>query len=74
MSTVVMNKKDEVIMKLVRYFITEENYNPIVVNGVKDEIWLENIDAPYKIIRINSNHIHNIEQLEYDILKIKGVV
>ena len=33
MSTVVMNKKDEVIMKLVHYFITEENYNPIVVNN-----------------------------------------
>ena len=50
MSTVVMNKKDEVIMKLVHYFITEENYNPIVVNGVKDEIWLENTEGIYKII------------------------
>ena len=27
MSTIVMNKKDEIIMKLVHYFITEENYN-----------------------------------------------
>ena len=41
MSTVVMNKKDEIIMKLVHYFVTEENYTPIIVNGVKDEIWLE---------------------------------
>ena len=53
MSTIVMNKKDEIIMKLVHYFITEENYNPIVVNGVKDEIWLENSEGPYRIIRIN---------------------
>ena len=38
MSIIVMDKKEELIMRLVHYFITEENYNPIVVNGVKDEI------------------------------------
>ena len=54
MSTVMMNKKDELIMRLVHYFITEEDYSPIIVNGVKDEIWLENNNGPYKIIRINS--------------------
>jgi len=74
MSTVVMNKKDEVIMKLVHYFITEENYNPIVVNGVKDEIWLENSEGPYRIIRINSNNIFNKEQLRYDFFKIESIV
>ncbi len=74
MSTIVMNKKDEVIMKLVHYFITEENYNPIVVNGVKDEIWLENSDGPYRIIRINSNNIFNKEQLNYDYFKIESIV
>lgn len=74
MSTVVMNKKDEVIMKLVHYFVTEENYNPIVVNGVKDEIWLENQDGPYRIIRINSNNIFNNEQLKYDYFKIESIV
>ena len=74
MSTVVMNKKDEVIMKLVHYFVTEENYNPIVVNGVKDEIWLENQDGPYRIVRINSNNIFNKEQLNYDYFKIESIV
>ena len=74
MSTVVMNKKDEVIMKLVHYFITEQNYNPIVVNGVKDEIWLENSDGPYRIVRINSNNIFNKEQLNYDFYKIESIV
>lgn len=74
MSTVVMNKRDEVIMKLVHYFVTEENYNPIVVNGVKDEIWLENSDGPYRIIRINSNNIFNKEQLNYDYFKIESIV
>ena len=46
MSTMMMNKKDELIMRLVHYFITEEDYSPIIVNGVKDEIWLENNKGP----------------------------
>lgn len=71
---VTMNKKDEMIMRLVHYFITEENYSPIVVNGVKDEIWLQNQEGPYKIIRINANYIHNKEQYEFDILKLNNVM
>lgn len=74
MSTVAMNKKDEIIMRLVHYFVTEQNYTPIVVNGVKDEIWLENQDGPYKIVRINANYIHNKEQFSFDIFKIKNVM
>ena len=74
MSTILMDKKEETIMKLVHYFITEENYNPIIVNGVKDEIWLENSDGPYRIVRINSNNIFNEEQLNYDYYKINSIV
>ena len=69
----VLNDKDEIIMRLVHYFITEEDYQPIIVNGVKNEIWLENLDAPYKVIRINSNYIHNNDQLKYDNYKINNV-
>ena len=69
----IMNKKDEIIMKLVHYFITVEDYQPIIVNGVKNEVWLENLEAPYKIIRINSNYIHNNEQLKVDNFKIKNI-
>ena len=43
-----INSKDEIIMRLVHYFVTEEDYQPIIVNGVKNEIWLENLDAPYQ--------------------------
>ena len=68
-----MDQKEELIMKLVHYFITEENYEPMIVNGVKNEIWLENLEAPYKVIRINSNYIHNDDQLEFDNFKIKNV-
>ena len=70
----ILNKNDEIVMSLVHYFITEENYTPIVVKGVKDEIWLENLDGPYRIIRINSNYIHNDEQYKFDLFKTKKVM
>ena len=73
MSTVI-EKKDQLIMSLVHYFVTIENYSPINVQGVKDEIWLENLEAPYKIIRINSKYIHNDEQFEIDEHKMEYVI
>jgi len=69
-----VNKKDQILMQLAHYFITVEDYTPIIVKGVQNEIWLENLDAPYKIIRINTNYIHNNEQLDYDLFKIKNIV
>lgn len=74
MNTITITKKDEIVMRLVHYFIIEENYTPIVVNGVKDEVWLENNEAKYKIVRINSNYIHNNEQFKMDLFKIKNVM
>jgi len=74
MNSITITEKDEIIMRLVHYFITEENYTPIVVRGVKDEVWLENNDAYYKIVRINSNYIHNNEQLNVDMFKVKNVM
>ena len=70
----ILNRNDEILMALVHYFITEENYSPIMVRGTKDEIWLENVDGPYRIIRINSNYIHNKEQFNFDITKTKNVM
>ncbi len=70
----IINKNDEIIMSLVHYFVTEENYTPIVVRGVENEIWLENIEGPYKIIRINSNYIHNDEQFNFDLFKTDSVL
>ncbi len=68
-----MDKKDEIVMRLVHFLVTKENYTPIVVNGVKNEVWLENVEGPYKIIRINSNYIHNKEQYNFDIYKTSNV-
>lgn len=73
MSTMI-EKKDQLIMSLVHYFVTIENYSPINVQGAKDEIWLENLEAPYKIIRINSKYIHNDEQYKVDEHKMEFVI
>ena len=71
---VTLNKNDEIVMKLLHYFITEGGYNPVVLHGAKDEIWLENSDAEYKIVRIVSNYIHNDEQLNFDIFRTKQIL
>ena len=70
----VADKKSQTLMQLAHYFITVENYTPIVVKGAENELWLENLDAPYRIIRLNLNYIHNNEQLKFDLFKIKGIV
>ena len=68
-----LDRKNMVAMKLLHYFITEKNYNPIILQGAEDEIWLENLSGDYKIIRIVSHHIHNDEQLDYDLYKTKHI-
>ena len=70
----IVSNKDELIMSLVHYFVTEENYTPINVQGAQNEIWLENLDGPYKIVRINSKYIHNDEQYNFDLFKMKFVI
>ena len=71
---IAINKNDEVVMRLLHYFIIEQNYNPVVLHGAKDEIWLEKTDGDYKIIRIVSNYIHNNEQLNFDIYRTKQII
>ena len=69
-----INERDLISMKLLHYFITKKNYTPIVVQGVENEIWLENLDEEYKVIRIVNNYIHNTEQLDFDAFKTKRMV
>lgn len=73
MEEIIIDKNDEIVMKLLHFFITKEGYNPIVLKGAKNEIWLENLDSSYKIVRIVSNYIHNNEQLEYDMFRTKQI-
>jgi len=74
MQELIINDKDLFVMNLVHYFITEKNYNPIIIHGVSDEIWLENLSNDYKVIRIVSHHIHNNEQLGFDKFKLNQII
>ena len=74
MNEIVIDKKEELVMKLLHYFITERGYNPVIIRGVKDEIWLENLEDDYKIIRIVSGYIHNNEQFKFDLFKTKNLL
>ena len=58
----ILDDKNMFVMKLLYYFITEKNYNPIILQGVENEIWLENMDEDYRVVRIVSGKIINDEQ------------
>ena len=69
-----MNEKNTLAMKLLHYFITEKNYTPIILQGAEDEIWLENLDEDYKIVRIVIKYIHNDEQYKFDVFKTNRIL
>lgn len=69
----ISEKDNELVMKLLHYFITEREYSPVVLHGAQNEIWLENLNGDYKIIRIVTNYIHNDEQLNFDIFKTRQI-
>ena len=69
-----LDDKNVLMMKLLHYFITEKNYNPIILQGVDNEIWLENLDEECEVIRIVSGYIHNDEQYDFDVFKTKRII
>ena len=74
MNEIIIDDKEEIVMKLLHYFITEKNYTPVIVRGVKDEIWLENLSEDFSIIRIVSGYIHNDEQFKFDLFKTRSLI
>lgn len=74
MDTIQLGRNDEIVMKLLHYFITEKGYNPVILHGVKDEIWLENMEEDYEIIRIVSEYIHNDEQMHFNLFRTKQII
>lgn len=64
-----MNKQDKIVMQFLHYLITEKGYNPIILQGAQNEIWLENIDSEYRVVRLVTNFVFNNEQLEFDKFK-----
>ncbi len=73
-SELMLDDKSIITMKLLHYFITEKNYNPIILQGVENEIWLENLEEDCKVVRIVSSYIHNDEQFNFDEFKTKRIV
>ena len=71
---ITLSENDEIVMRLIHYFITDQGYNPVLLHGAKDEIWLEKSDGDYRIIRIVSNYIHNNEQLDMDIIRTSQIL
>ena len=69
-----INKKDDIVLKILHYFITEEDYKPVIINGLENEIWLENMEKDLKLIRINNNYIHNNEQLKTDTFRAQTIM
>ena len=69
-----LDEKNVLAMKLLHYFITEKDYNPIILQGVENEIWLENLNEDCKVVRIVSGYIHNNEQLKFDTFKTKKIL
>lgn len=68
------NKQDETVMKLLHYFITSKKYNVVIIPGIKDEIWLENLKEEHQIVRIITGHIHNEEQFNYNTMVAKQII
>lgn len=73
-SEIMQDNKNVIVMKLLHYFITEKNYNPIILQGVENEIWLENLNEDYKVVRIVSGYILNDEQFDFDKFKTKRIL
>ncbi len=74
MEQMILSRNDELVMRLLHYFITEEGYSPVILHGAQNEIWLENLESDLKIIRIVPNYIHNDEQMNFDLFKTKQIM
>ena len=68
-----IDKKTLLELKLVHYFITKENFVPVIIHGIEDEVWLENKHSEYRIIRLVTRKIINEEQYRFDIDKTKDI-
>ena len=71
---ITLSEKDNLAMKLLHYFIIEKGYTLILLQGVENEFWLENLDEEYKIVRIVANYIHNDEQYKFDVFKTNRIL
>ena len=68
-----IDEKELLSMKIIHYFIVKQNYTPIIIKGIDDEVWLENKDNSYSLIRIVTKKIDNLEQYDFDYAKTLNI-
>ena len=68
-----LDKKNILTMKLLHYLITAQNYNPIILQGAENEIWLENLNSEYKVVSINIDDEESLA-VEYGVMSIPCLV
>ncbi|MBQ1496189.1 MAG: rhomboid family intramembrane serine protease [Bacilli bacterium] len=69
-----VSEKELLIMELIHYFMIKKNYTPVIIRGIDNEIWLENPNGEFRIIRIVTKEIFNNEQFDFDEFKTKNIV
>ena len=62
MDLTIMDNYDLLVMKMIHYFIVKENYSPIIIKGIEDEIWLENKNNEYSF---NNNKFNSWSCISY---------
>ncbi|MBR2712802.1 MAG: rhomboid family intramembrane serine protease [Bacilli bacterium] len=70
----VANEKDLLVMKLLHYFMTKKGYKPVIIRGIENEIWLENSNEEFRIIRLVTKSLFNDEQYDFDKYKTKNII
>ena len=70
----IASEKDLLVMKLLHYFVTKKKYKPVIIRGLENELWLENPDEEYRIIRIVTKTLFNDEQYDFDIYKTNTII
>lgn len=69
----IINETNNLIYKCLHYFVVEMNYEVVIVKGLENEIWLQNFEEEYKIVRLVFNKIINKEQLDIDLYRSSKV-
>lgn len=64
-----LDKNNTLIYKALHYFVVDLDYEVVVVKGLDNELWLQNLSEEYKLIRFVFTPIINQEQLVMDIRK-----
>lgn len=69
-----IRKEDLIVVSLVNYFMVQKNYSPVILYGIDSEIWFENLNAEYKIIRIITGKLKNADAVELEYFRYNRII